>query len=154
MQEARKILGQNKKAYFNYEITEKLECGIVLEGTEVKALREGHASFVDSFAQVERGEVWLRNFNIAKYEFTGNFAPALDRKKKLLLHKEEIRRLQRKTQERGFSLVPLDYYLIKGKVKLTLALCRGKKQFDKRASLKDRDVKRDIAREFKKRLNR
>ncbi|MBP3367123.1 MAG: SsrA-binding protein SmpB [Treponema sp.] len=153
MEEARKVIAQNRKAHFNYTVTDSLECGIVLEGSEVKSVKAGSISFGDSFAYIERGEVFLQNFHIAEYSFSSIFNHDPDRKKKLLLHKDEIKRLQRKTDEKGFTLVPLEIYLKNGLVKIKLGLCKGKKEFDKRASIKDRDVKREIAREFKSRQN-
>lgn len=153
MAESRKIIAQNRKAHFNYTIEDKIECGIALEGTEVKSVRDGNVSFNDSFALIENGEVWVQNFHIAEYMFSSVFNHDPDRKKKLLLHKEEIKRLQRKVEEKGYTLIPLDFYLKNGLVKLTLGVCKGKKQFDKRADIKDRDVKREIAREFRANLN-
>ena len=153
MSEDRKIIAQNKKAYFNYAVSEKYECGIVLEGTEVKSVKLGNVSFLDSFAEIINGEVWMRNFTIAQYSFTSNFSHNPERPKKLLLHKEEIKRLSRKVEEKGFTLIPLDFYLKNGRVKVTLGLCKGKKMYDKRADIKERDVKRDIAREFRRGLD-
>lgn len=153
MAESRKIIAQNRKAHFNYTIEDKIECGIALEGTEVKSVKDGNVSFNDSFALIENGEVWVQNFHIAEYMFSSVFNHDPDRKKKLLLHKEEIKRLQRKVEEKGYTLIPLDFYLKNGLVKLTLGVCKGKKQFDKRADIKDRDVKREIAREFRANLN-
>lgn len=144
-----KIIGQNKKAYFNYTVDEKYECGIVLQGTEVKSVKQGSVSFADSFAFIENDEVWMQNFHISEYSYSSVFNHEPDRKKKLLLHKDEIKRLKRKVEEKGYTLVPLDFYLKNGIVKVTLGLCKGKKLFDKRASIKDRDVKREIAREFR-----
>ncbi len=144
-----KIIGQNKKAYFNYTVDEKYECGIVLQGTEVKSVKQGSVSFGDSFAFIENNEVWMQNFHISEYSYSSVFNHEPDRKKKLLLHKDEIKRLKRKVEEKGYTLVPLDFYLKNGIVKVTLGLCKGKKLFDKRASIKDRDVKREIAREFR-----
>lgn len=148
----RKIIAQNKKARFNYSIEDSVECGIVLEGTEVKSVKMGNVSFADSFAIIENGEVWVQNFNIAEYAFSSVFNHKPERKKKLLLHKEEIKRLKRKVEEKGFTLIPLDFYLKDGRVKLTLGVCKGKKLFDKRADIRERDVNRDIAREFRKGL--
>lgn len=152
MAEGRKIIAQNKKAHFNYSIEDKIECGIALEGTEVKSVKMGNVSFADSFALIENGEVWVQNFHIAEYAFSSVFNHNPDRKKKLLLHREEIKRLQRKVDEKGYTLIPLDFYLKNGRVKLTLGVCKGKKLFDKRADIKERDVKRDLAREFRKGL--
>lgn len=151
MEEAVKIITTNRKARFNYTVTDTFECGIVLEGTEVKSVKGGNISFVDSFALIENGEVWVQNLHISEYAFSSVFNHDPDRKKKLLLHREEIKRLQRKVDEKGFTLVPLDFYLKHGLVKVKLGLCKGKKEFDKRADIKDRDIKREIAREFRNR---
>ena len=151
MSEGKKIIAENRKARFNYSVEDSIECGIALEGTEVKSVKNGQISFPDGFALIENGEVWLQNFHIAEYAFSSIFNHDPDRKKKLLLHKEEIKRLTRKVEEKGFTLIPLDFYLKNGRVKVNLGVCKGKKQFDKRADIKDRDVKREIAREFKDR---
>ena len=152
MAEGRKLIAQNKKAHFNYTIEDSMECGIVLEGTEVKSIKAGNVSFVDSFAFIENNEVWMQNFHIAEYSFSSVFNHNPDRKKKLLLHKDEIKRLKRKVEEKGFTLIPLDCYLKNGRVKVTLGVCKGKKQFDKRADIRERDVDRSLAREFRKGL--
>lgn len=151
MAEGRKIIAQNRKAHFNYSIEDSIECGIVLEGTEVKSVKGGCVSFNDSFAIIENNEVWIQNFHIAEYSYSSVFNHNPDRKKKLLLHKDEIKRLKRKVDEKGFTLIPLDFYLKNGLVKLTLGLCKGKKQFDKRADIKERDVKRELQRQFRER---
>ena len=148
MAESVKIIAQNKKARFNYSVEESYECGVVLEGTEVKSVKNGSISFPDAFAEIIRDEVWVRNFHISEYPFSSIFNHDPDRKKKLLLHKEEIKRLKRKVEEKGFTLIPLDIYLKNGRVKMTLGVCKGKKMYDKRASIKDRDIQRDIQREF------
>ncbi len=149
--EARKIIAQNKKAYFNYTVEEKIECGVELQGSEVKSLREGKVSFPDSFALIEKGEVWVQNCHITEYSYAANFGHNPDRKKKLLLHKEQIKRLERKVAEKGYTLVPLQFYFKNGRVKLELGVCKGKKVFDKRADMKERDVKMELSREFKDR---
>ena len=149
MAEGRKIIAQNRKAHFNYAISETYECGVVLQGTEVKSVKEGAISFGDSFALIEKGEVWMQNFHISEYSYSSVFNHDPERKKKLLLHREEIKRLTRKVDEKGFTLIPLDVYLKDGRVKVTLGVCKGKKEFDKRADIKDRDVKRDLARHFR-----
>ncbi len=151
MAEKRKIIAQNRKAHFNYSVEESIECGIALEGTEVKSVKAGNVSFADSFATVENNEVWVQNFHIAEYAFSSVFNHSPDRKKKLLLHREEIKRLQRKVDEKGYTLIPLDFYLKDGRVKMTLGVCKGKKLFDKRADIRERDVNREIARELKNR---
>ena len=148
---ARKIIAQNKKAYFNYTVEEKIECGVELQGSEVKSLREGKVSFPDSFATIENGEVWVQNCHITEYSYAANFGHNPDRKKKLLLHKEEIKRLERRVREKGYTLVPLQFYFKNGRVKLELGICKGKKAFDKRADMTDRDVKLELSREFKDR---
>ena len=154
MAESVKIIAQNKKARFNYSVEETYECGVVLEGTEVKSVKNGSISFPDAFAEIIKDEVWVRNFHISEYPFSSIFNHDPDRKKKLLLHREEIKRIKRKVEEKGFTLIPMDVYLKKGRVKMTLGICKGKKLFDKRADIKDRDVKRDIAREFRDNLQR
>ena len=149
MAEHVKIIAQNKKARFNYAVEDTYECGIVLEGTEVKSGKAGNISFPDAFAEITDGEVWVRNLHIAEYPFSSVFNHNPDRKKKLLLHKEEIKRLRRKVEEKGYTLIPLDFYLKDGRVKVTLGVCKGKKLFDKRADIKERDVNREIARAFR-----
>jgi SsrA-binding protein len=147
-----KRIAQNKKARFNYSIDEVIECGIVLAGTEVKSVRDGSLSFPDAFAEIKSGEVWIKGVHISEYAFSSVFNHDPNRPKKLLLHKAEIKRLQRKVDEKGFTLIPLEFYLKEGRVKVALGLCKGKKQYDKRADIRDRDVKRDMAREFRKGL--
>ena len=144
-----KIIAQNKKARFDYFVEEHYECGVVLEGTEVKSVKNGNVSFADSFAEITNNEVWMRNFHISEYSYSSVFNHNPDRVKKLLVHKEEIKRLKRKIDEKGFTLIPLDIYLKQGLVKITLGVCKGKKQYDKRETIKERDVNRDLSREFK-----
>ena len=162
MSENRKIIAENRKARFNYFIEESIECGIALEGTEVKSVKNGSISFPDAFhpdynpdafAEIVNNEVFVKGLHISEYSYSSVFNHNPDRVKKLLLHKEEIKRLKRKTEEKGYTLIPIDFYLKNGRVKLTLGICKGKKQFDKRASIKERDVNRDIQREFRKGLN-
>ncbi len=150
--EARKVIAQNRKARFNYSVEDTIECGLALEGTEVKSVKEGSVSFADSFALIENGEVWMQNFHISPYAYSSVFNHNPDRKKKLLLHKDEIKRLTRKVEEKGCTLVPLDFYLKNGRVKVTLGVCKGKKLYDKRADIKERDVNRELSREFRKGL--
>jgi SsrA-binding protein len=152
MAESVKMIAQNKKARFNYSVEESVECGIALEGTEVKSVKAGNISFPDAFAEIIHGEVWVRAFHISEYAFSSIFNHDPDRPKKLLLHKDEIKRLQRKVDEKGYTLIPLDFYLKKGRVKVNLGVCKGKKMFDKRAGIKERDVNRDLQREFRKGL--
>ena len=146
--DGRKVIAENRKARFDYFIEDTYECGIVLEGTEVKSVKNGNISFPDAFAEITNGEVWVKNFHISEYSFSSIFNHDPDRPKKLLLHAEEIKRLTRRVDEKGCTLIPLDFYLKDGRVKVTLGVCKGKKMYDKRAAIKDRDVQRDIQREF------
>ncbi len=146
--QAIKIIAKNKKAHFNYTIEESVECGLVLQGTEIKSVREGRISFPDAFAEVIKNEVWLKNVHIAEYVYSSIFNHDPDRPKKLLLHKDEIKRLSRKVEEKGYTLIPLEFYLKNGRIKIRLGICKGKKQFDKRADIKERDIKRDMQREL------
>jgi len=143
------MIAQNRKARFNYSIDDSIECGIVLEGTEVKSVRAGNISFPDAFAEIQNGEVWIKGFHITPYVYSSIFSHDPDRPKKLLLHRDEIKRLIRKVDEKGFTLIPLDVYLKDGRVKIQLGICKGKKLFDKRAEMRERDSKRDIQREFR-----
>lgn len=145
----RKILGENRKARFNYTVTESYECGIALVGTEVKSMKSGRFSFVDSYARIKKGEVFLESFNITPYEFGthGNHEPT--RPRRLLLRRHEINKLTRKVDRKGCTLVPMRFYLKKGLVKLDLGVCVGKKQSDKRAVIRDRDEKIAAERELR-----
>lgn len=141
----------NKKAYRNFELIERFEAGLVLLGTEVKSLRAGAADISGSYARLEAGQCWLVGANIAQYEQAGasNHPPA--RKRKLLLHKSQIHKLISKLQQRGFTLVPLRIYFNgRGLAKVELALARGKRQYDKRKTIVERQQKRDIDRGMKK----
>ncbi len=140
---------ENKKAYYDYEILEKFESGIVLKGSEVKSIREGRISFRDSYAKVENGEIFLYNFYIAPYPSSTEKIDPL-RKKKLLLKKNEIRRLEKKVSEKGLTIVPLSvYFNNRGLVKIEIGLAKGKKIFDKRRELKEKEIKRQIERKLK-----
>ena len=147
-----KRLADNRKARFNYSVDETIECGIVLQGTEVKSLKAGKFSFSDSYGRIRNGELWLVGFQITPYDHGNVFNHVPERERKLLIHKAEIKRLQRKVDEKGFTLVPLQVYLKKGRVKIDLGICKGKKTYDKREDLKDRDVKRETERDFKLRI--
>jgi SsrA-binding protein len=139
-----KIIAQNRKARHDYSIVDVYEAGVVLTGTEVKSLRAGRASLVDGFATIDDGEVFLRNVHIPEYDQGSwtNHEPR--RTRKLLLHRGEILRLIGKTRESGLTLVPLSLYFREGKVKVEIALARGKKSYDKRQDLARRDADRDI----------
>lgn len=139
----------NRKAFFDYEIIEKIEAGIVLKGTEVKSLRNGRANFKDSYARIDDNEVWIINFHISPYEFGNIYNHDPLRNRKLLLHKQEIKRLRRKVEEGGYTLVPIRLYFVKGNAKVEIALAKGKKSHDKRNDISKRDQNRDMQRELK-----
>ncbi len=142
----RQIVANNKKARHDYVIEDVFEAGIVLSGTEVKALRMGRASLVDGYASIDRGEAWLENVHIPEY-FEGtwnNHAPR--RRRKLLLHREEILRLDSKVKEKGHTLVPLSLYFLDGRAKVEIALARGKKEYDKRQALREKQDMREAQR--------
>ena len=142
---------KNKRASFDYELLETFTAGLVLTGTEIKSIRLGKASLVDTFAIVEHGEVWVKNMYVAEYFFGtyNNHAPRRDRK--LLLNRKEIRRLQTAAKDRGFTLVPTRLFINEhGLAKLVLAIARGKKEYDKRQSIRERDDRREMDRMFKK----
>jgi len=149
MSEGVKIIAQNRKARYDYLVDESYECGIELLGTEVKSFRDGKISFPDAWAEVVDGEIWLRSLQVAENPFSSVFNHDPGRKKRLLLHKDEIKRIYRKVEEKGYTLIPLSFYFKKGRVKVELGLCKGKKAFDKRAGIREKDLKREIAREFR-----
>ena len=144
-----KVLGVNRKARFNYSIEESFECGLVLVGTEVKSIKDGRISFADSYAQVENDELWLIALHITPYVFGNRANHDPLRKRKLLVHRKEIKRLDRITHEKGLTLVPLKFYLKRGLVKCELGIAKGKKLFDKRDDIRKRDQKRELEREFR-----
>jgi SsrA-binding protein len=140
------LIAQNKKARHDYLILDTYECGVVLTGTEVKSLRQGRASLVDGFGQVDGGEVWLHNVHIPEYSQGTWTNHSAKRKRKLLLHRSEIDRLIGKTQETGHTLVPLRLYFFKGRAKIELALAKGKKEYDKRQTLREKQDRREAER--------
>ena len=143
----------NKKARFNYELTESIEAGIVLTGAEVKSAKEGKVSLNDSFARVdENGEAWLLNCHIHPYQFADNSHYEPTRSRKLLLKRKEILSLQKKMEGRNLTLVPTAMYLKKGKLKVELAIGRGKKQWDKRETIKKREQKREEGRLLRQKI--
>lgn len=149
-----KTLAQNKKARHNYFIEDTIECGIELFGTEVKSIRAGKVNIADSYASIDNGEVFLKAMNISPYEQGNIFNRDPLRHKKLLLHKNEIRKLIGLVAQDGYSLIPLSVYLKGSKVKIALGVCKGKKLYDKRDDLQKRDAKRDMDRAFKDHNNR
>lgn len=141
---------QNRKARHDYHIDKTWEAGIVLQGTEVKSLRKGNCSFVDSFAFLKDGEVYLKDFYIKEFE-QGSYNNHDERRlRKLLLNRDEIEKIDRAVTQKGFTLVPLALYFKRGRAKIEIGLARGKKMFDKRASLAEKDAKREIDRRMKR----
>lgn len=150
-EQGKKLIAQNKKARHDYAIQEVYECGIVLSGTEVKSLRAGRASLIDGFAMVNNGEMWLSGVHIPEYtEGTWNNHPPR-RERKLLLHKKEITKLLGLTKQGGLTLIPLSLYFKDGKAKIELALAKGKKAHDKRATLMEQQATREVNRELSRR---
>lgn len=147
--EHKKILTENRKARHDYFIDDEYEAGMVLLGTEVKSLRLGRVNLKDSYAKIKNGEVFVHQMHIGQYPFAhyDNHDPL--RPRKLLLHNHEIRKLIGKVQEKGYSLIPMRVYFKNGKVKMSLALARGKRKYDKRESIRNRDEKRDMDRSLK-----
>ena len=143
-------MGRNRKARHEFEILDTYEAGLVLKGPEVKSLRAGHLAFRDSFARVERGEVWLYSLHIAPYEQANRANVDPDRPRKLLLNREEIRRLVVKVDEKGLTLVPLEVYFRRGNAKVTLAVARGRRLYDKREKLKRQSQEREARRAMDK----
>ncbi|MCU9612896.1 SsrA-binding protein SmpB [Caldibacillus lycopersici] len=146
-----KIVAQNKKAYHDYFIEETYEAGIVLHGTEIKAIRAGRVNLKDSFARIDKGEVFLHNMHVSPYEQGNRFNHDPLRTRKLLLHRMQINKLIGETKETGYSLVPTKLYLKDGFAKVELALARGKKKYDKREDLKKKEANREIERAFRDR---
>jgi len=146
-----RVIVQNRKARHLYHIEQTWEAGVVLVGTEVKSLRAGQGSLVDSYAEVRGNEVWLNNFHIAPYEKGNRFNVEEKRTRKLLMNRREIRRLAGLASQPGYTLVPLNVYFKGQRVKVELALCRGKKEYDKRSAMKDRDARREMDRAMSKR---
>ncbi|WP_297953030.1 SsrA-binding protein SmpB [uncultured Desulfobulbus sp.] len=146
-----KIVAKNKKAFHDYHIDQTLEAGIVLSGPEVKSLRAGKANLRDGYAQLKNGEVFLYNVHISPYAWTTHLAQDPLRVRKLLLHRQEIRKLIGKLHEKGIALIPLKiYFVANGKAKVELALARGKKLYDKRAALKEKESNREMQRNLRR----
>lgn len=151
--ELRRSISRNKKAYHTFEVMEELECGMVLQGTEVKSLRGGQASIAEAYARIIEGELFLVGATIPEYRQGNihNHKPTRDRK--LLAHRHEIERWHKKVKERGITLIPLEIYFQESQLKCLVGLCRGKKLYDKRQSQRDKDDKRAMDRAFKNRRN-
>lgn len=147
--ETMKLIANNKKAYHDYFIEDKLECGVALHGTEVKSMRMGKCSIKEAFIRIENGEVYVYGMNVSPYEKGNIFNKDPLRVKKLLLHRQEINKLVGKIKEKGYTLVPLQVYFKSGKVKVEIGLARGKKLYDKREDIAKKDQRRETEREFK-----
>ena len=139
---------KNKKAYFDYFVLKEIEAGIELTGTEIKSIRKGSANLKDTYARIKNGEVFVVNMYIAKYDDGNRFNHDERRSRKLLLHKNEILRLQEDIKLEGYTLIPLKMYFKGNKVKISLGVCKGKKNYDKRDSIKERDLSREAKRVF------
>ncbi len=150
--EPRKLVANNKKAYHDYFIDEKYECGIALAGTEVKSLRQGKCSIKESFVRISGGEAWIYGMNISPYEQGNIFNVDSLRVRKLLLHKQEIRKLTGLVSEKGITLIPLEVYFKDGRAKVEIGLARGKKLYDKRETMAKKNQRREVERDFKIRL--
>ncbi len=140
---------QNRKARHNYFIKEEYECGIVLKGTEIKAIREGSCNIEDSYGHIKKGELFILNMFIGEYKQGNIFNHQETRTRKLLMHKKEILKLSNKVNIEGYTLIPLKVYFKDNKAKLLLGLCKGKKDYDKRESLKEKDIEREIQKKYK-----
>lgn len=149
--EAKDVNIKNRRATFDYEIVDTYTAGIVLTGTEIKSIRQGKASLVDTYCYVANGELWVKNMYIAEYSFGSYNNHAARRERKLLLQRKELRRLEKDGKEAGFSIVPLRLFINnRGLAKLVIGLARGKKEYDKRQSIKEREDKRSMARMMQK----
>jgi len=140
---AQRLIAENRKARHDYHILDTWEAGVVLLGTEVKAIREGHVNLRDSYARADRGEVWMLNVHVSPYSHTGSAHHDEKRQRKLLLHDHEIRKIIGRVAEKGLTLVPLEMYFKKGRVKVLLGLAKGKQEHDKRETIRRREVDRE-----------
>lgn len=141
-----KHVATNRKALFNYHVEDSIEAGIALMGSEVKSLRDNKLQLLDAYAIVERGEIWLLHMHIGEYSNAGYAGHLPTRARKLLLHKKEIEKLSRRVDEKGFTLIPLEVYFKRGRAKVKIGLCKGKQNYDKRATIKARDERRAATR--------
>lgn len=148
----RKRIANNRRAYHDYLVDEKIECGISLVGSEVKSLREGRISFGDAYARIRDNELWLVGLRISPYNQANIFNHEPDRERKLLVHRQEIRRLSRRVNEKGYTLIPLQLYFKRSIVKVEIGLCKGKQLHDKRQAIKARDQRREADREIRDRM--
>ena len=147
-----KQLAQNRKARYNYSVIDRLECGIALVGTEVKSMKAGKFSFGDAYARIQTDQLWLVGLHITPYSHGNRFNAEPVRTRRLLAHKQEIKRLRRQVETKGLTLVPMKFYTKNGLVKLSLGLCKGKRIVDKREAIKSRDQKRDAERTLRQKI--
>jgi SsrA-binding protein len=150
-EKARRLIAENRKARHDFHVIETWEAGVALLGTEVKAIREGRINLRDSYARADNGEIWMMNVHISSYSHRGYADHAEMRQRKLLLHSQEIRKLIGRTAEKGLTLVPLEMYFKKGRVKVLLALAKGKQEHDKRETIRKREVDRETRAAVKER---
>jgi SsrA-binding protein len=146
-----KIIAKNRRARHDYHVVDSVEAGVVLKGTEVKSVRLGKVQLVDSFAKIDGGELFLYGAHISPYEQGNRFNVDPRRTRKLLVHRGEIRRLDRQVREKGMALIPLSVYLKRGRVKLKIGVCRGKRLYDKRRAIAERDAQREMERAMRRR---
>jgi SsrA-binding protein len=146
-----KIIAKNRRARHDYHVVDSVEAGVVLKGTEVKSVRLGKVQLVDSFAKIDGGELFLYGVHISPYEQGNRFNVDPRRTRKLLVHRGEIRRLDRQVREKGMALIPLSVYLKRGRVKLKIGVCRGKRLYDKRRAIAERDAQREMERAMRRR---
>jgi SsrA-binding protein len=151
MESKRKVVSSNRKVRHDYEILDTYEAGLVLMGSEIKAIRAGHVNLREGFIQARDGELWLLNTHIASYEQAGHFGHDPLRPRKLLLHRKEINRIMARVQEKGLTVVPTMMYLLNGRAKVEIALARGKKHYDKRDALRKQDSRRQVERALRER---
>lgn len=141
---------QNRKARYDFEILQSFEAGLVLVGSEVKSLYQGRANLTDSFCQIKDGEIWVLHIDIEPYAYSAHFQPERRRDRKLLMHKKEIELIDRRSKEKGFTIIPLKIYFSHGKAKVEIALARGKRQYDKREKITERDTRKERDQALKK----
>ena len=139
----------NRKARFDYFVEDEIEAGIVLTGTEIKSIRQGKVNLKDSYAIIRDGEIYLLNTHISSYDKGNRFNHDEDRTRKLLMHKREILKLNNKVILEGYTLIPLKIYFVRGRAKVLIGLCKGKKNYDKRESIKERDIEREMQKNYK-----
>mgnify|MGYP000224059269 CR=1 FL=1 len=149
--DGKRVIVTNRRARHEYDILETVEAGLVLTGSEIKSIRAGRVQIQDAYARIKEGEAWLYGMHIAPYEQAGRFQPDPDRPRKLLLHRDQIDRLLGKAQERGLTLIPLSLYLRRGYAKVELAVARGRKLYDRRRAIAEREARREAERALRQR---